>query len=90
MIYLLKLATAFTGELFNIDALNQPGVEAGKVRPYALLGRPGFEEERHIDVQKSSVLQVSLRTMIHGDRTFLDIYPMQTELRRVQETSFRI
>ena len=63
LIYLLEVATAFTGELFNIDAFNQPGVEAGKVRTYALLGRPGYEEERHT---------------------------MQTELRRVQETSFRI
>ncbi len=34
------------GELFNIDAFDQPGVEAGKVATYALLGRSGYEDER--------------------------------------------
>lgn len=63
LIYLLEMATAFTGELFNIDAFDQPGVELGKVRTYALLGRPGYEAERA---------------------------SMETEMRRVQETLYRI
>ena len=39
-------STAFAGELMDIDAFNQPGVEEGKVAAYALLGRPGFDEKR--------------------------------------------
>ena len=45
-IYLMELATAYTGELFDIDAYNQPGVELGKQLTYALLGRPGYESNR--------------------------------------------
>ena len=40
------VATAYAGELYGIDAFDQPGVEAGKVATYGLMGRPGFEEER--------------------------------------------
>ena len=46
LIYLLEVATAISGELYNINAFDQPGVEAGKVRAYALLGRPGYEAQR--------------------------------------------
>jgi glucose-6-phosphate isomerase len=42
-IYMLELATAYAGELFNIDAFNQPGVVLGKNYTYALLGRKGYE-----------------------------------------------
>lgn len=37
------LATAYAGELYGIDAFNQPGVELGKQFTYALLGRAGSE-----------------------------------------------
>lgn len=40
----LMLATAVTGELWGIDAFDQPGVELGKRYTYALMGRPGFED----------------------------------------------
>jgi len=46
LIYLLEVATAISGELYDINAFDQPGVEAGKVRAYALLGRPGYETQR--------------------------------------------
>ncbi len=46
LIYLLEIATAISGELYDINAFDQPGVEAGKQRAYALLGRPGFEALR--------------------------------------------
>ncbi|AEF93342.1 Glucose-6-phosphate isomerase [Desulfotomaculum nigrificans CO-1-SRB] len=46
LIQLLEVATAFTGELLNINAFDQPGVEEGKNATYALLGRPGYEEKR--------------------------------------------
>jgi glucose-6-phosphate isomerase len=37
------LATAYAGELYGVDAFNQPGVELGKQFAYALLGRAGSE-----------------------------------------------
>jgi glucose-6-phosphate isomerase len=39
----LEIATAYTGQLYGIDAFNQPGVELGKQFAYALLGRPGAD-----------------------------------------------
>ncbi len=46
LIYFFELATAYAGELFNINAFDQPGVELGKQLTYALLGRPGYEEKK--------------------------------------------
>jgi len=46
LFFLLELATAYAGRLYNVDAFDQPGVEAGKVASYALLGRKGYEAER--------------------------------------------
>jgi glucose-6-phosphate isomerase len=31
--------------LLHIDPLDQPGVEAGKIATYALMGKKGFEAE---------------------------------------------
>ena len=39
----LEIATAYAGQLYEIDAFNQPGVELGKQFAYALLGRPGAD-----------------------------------------------
>ncbi len=44
LIYMLELQTAFTGELFDINAFNQPGVELGKQYTYGVLGRNGYNE----------------------------------------------
>ncbi|MFH0948787.1 MAG: glucose-6-phosphate isomerase [Elusimicrobiota bacterium] len=46
LFYMLELATAYIGELFEINAFDQPGVELGKVLTYGLMGRPGFEKEK--------------------------------------------
>jgi glucose-6-phosphate isomerase len=46
LFYLLELQTAMIGELFNIDAFNQPGVELGKHYTYGVLGREGYQEKR--------------------------------------------
>jgi glucose-6-phosphate isomerase len=35
--------TAYAGELYDIDAFDQPGVEYGKKLTFAMMGRPGFE-----------------------------------------------
>lgn len=44
LMYLLEMATAIAGELYDIDAFNQPGVELSKQATYALMGREGYEE----------------------------------------------
>ena len=43
MMMLLELATAYAGQLYGVDAFDQPGVELGKQFAYAMLGRPGSE-----------------------------------------------
>lgn len=43
LVMLLELATAYAGQLYGVDAFNQPGVELGKQFAYALLGRPGAD-----------------------------------------------
>jgi glucose-6-phosphate isomerase len=43
MIYLLEMAVAISGELYDIDAFDQPGVELSKQATYALMGRPGYQ-----------------------------------------------
>ncbi len=40
------LATAYAGELYGVNAFNQPGVELGKNFAYAMLGRAGSEQAR--------------------------------------------
>lgn len=42
----LEMQTAYQAALYGIDAYDQPGVEAGKVAAFALLGREGYEDER--------------------------------------------
>ncbi len=41
----MMTSTAYAGELYGIDAFNQPGVEAGKLATYGLMGREGFEAD---------------------------------------------
>lgn len=43
LLFMLEYATALAGELFNVNAFDQPGVELGKQATYALMGRPGYE-----------------------------------------------
>ena len=43
LIYLLELSVALMGEHYDVNAFDQPGVEAGKIAAYALMGRTGFE-----------------------------------------------
>ena len=46
LLYMFKVATAFAGELMNINAFDQPGVEEGKNATYAMFGRPGYEDKK--------------------------------------------
>jgi glucose-6-phosphate isomerase len=43
LFFLYEAATAFAGELYNVHAFDQPGVELGKRLAYGLLGREGYE-----------------------------------------------
>jgi glucose-6-phosphate isomerase len=43
--YALETATVFSGGLYGIDPLDQPGVEEGKIAAFALMGRPGYEDK---------------------------------------------
>ncbi|MFZ3102031.1 MAG: glucose-6-phosphate isomerase [Desulfitobacteriaceae bacterium] len=47
LLLLLEWETAYMGELLDINAFDQPGVEEGKIGTYALMGREGFETRRH-------------------------------------------
>ena len=41
---MLEFQTAFAGELYGVDAFDQPGVELGKKMTYALMGRKGYQD----------------------------------------------
>jgi glucose-6-phosphate isomerase len=44
LLMLYELATAFAGELYGVNAFDQPGVELGKRLAFGLLGRSGYEQ----------------------------------------------
>jgi len=46
LIYLFQLSVAVQGEHYDVDAFDQPGVEAGKIAAYALMGRAGYAARR--------------------------------------------
>lgn len=46
LLFMFEVQTAFMGELLEINAFDQPGVEEGKNVTYALMGRPGYEEKK--------------------------------------------
>jgi glucose-6-phosphate isomerase len=46
LFFLLELSVAVMGEHYDVDAFDQPGVEAGKIAAYALMGRRGYEARR--------------------------------------------
>ena len=45
LLMMLEVATAFAGELYGVNAFDQPGVELGKRFTYGMFGRPGFESD---------------------------------------------
>ena len=46
LVYFFEKACAMSGYLLGVNPFNQPGVEAYKKNMFALLGKPGFEQER--------------------------------------------
>ena len=45
LIYFFWRACACSGYLLSVNPFNQPGVESYKKNMFALLGKPGYEEE---------------------------------------------
>lgn len=46
LIYFFELACAVSGYVLGVNPFNQPGVEAYKKNMFALLGKPGYENEK--------------------------------------------
>ena len=46
LMMLLEIATAYAGQLYGVNAYDQPGVELGKQFTYAMLGRADAEQAR--------------------------------------------
>jgi glucose-6-phosphate isomerase len=45
LIYFFEMACAISGYILDVNPFDQPGVEAYKKNMFALLEKPGFEEE---------------------------------------------
>ncbi len=45
LFFFFEMATAAAGEFLAINAFDQPGVEAGKIATFALMGREGYEDK---------------------------------------------
>ncbi|NLA54131.1 MAG: glucose-6-phosphate isomerase, partial [Clostridiales bacterium] len=54
LIYFFELVTAYTGELLDIDAFNQPGVEESKIASYAVLGNTAEKYQKKQDEMTDS------------------------------------
>ncbi len=46
LLYFFELACAVSGYALGVNPFNQPGVESYKKNMFALLGKPGYEEEK--------------------------------------------
>lgn len=46
LVYFFEKACGISGYLLGVNPFNQPGVEAYKKNMFALLGKPGYEEEK--------------------------------------------
>ena len=52
-------ACAISGYLLGVNPFNQPGVEAYKKNMFALLGKPGYEQEKQKLEQKLNEMRSS-------------------------------
>lgn len=46
LFYIFEAAVLYAGHYYNVNSLDQPGVEAGKQATYALMGRRGYSAKR--------------------------------------------
>ncbi len=67
LFHMLEVKAAIAGQLYGIDAFNQPGVEAGKALAYGLMGRDGFGPAKQwIEDKQAGKTVPPLRDMIDG------------------------
>ncbi|MDZ7315726.1 MAG: glucose-6-phosphate isomerase [candidate division KSB1 bacterium] len=52
LFYFFEFAVAMSGLLLGVNPFDQPGVEAYKKNMFALLGKPGFEEQKKLLLSK--------------------------------------
>lgn len=64
LLFMFEVQTVFTGALFGVDPIDQPGVEASKVITSSLMGRPGFEQ--HLEALTSWEKRVESRVLSLG------------------------
>lgn len=55
LLYYFQMTIAYLGELYDIDAFNQPGVEESKIASYAVLGNQEPQYKAKADEMKSQV-----------------------------------
>jgi len=46
LVYFFEKACGLSGYMLGVNPFDQPGVEAYKKNMFALLGKPGYEEQR--------------------------------------------
>ena len=46
MVYFFERACAISGYLLGVNPFDQPGVESYKKNMFALLGKPGYEDQK--------------------------------------------
>ncbi|MBP5231221.1 MAG: glucose-6-phosphate isomerase [Clostridia bacterium] len=57
LIYFFELACAASGYILGVNPFDQPGVEAYKKNMFALLGKPGYEQEKErLEPQIQSII----------------------------------
>ena len=54
LLYYFQMTIAYLGELYDIDAFNQPGVEESKIASYAVLGNEEEQYKHKADEMKSA------------------------------------
>ncbi|MFA5101438.1 MAG: hypothetical protein WC547_11185 [Candidatus Omnitrophota bacterium] len=59
LIFFFEMATAFEGELLNINAFDQPGVEGYKNYMYYKLGKPGLPPKIEQEIRKNPLKKKS-------------------------------
>ncbi len=65
LIYILEVQVVFLGHLYQINPLDQPGVELGKQLTYGLMGRSGFEKSlKDVKQAESSALKQYVKTTL--------------------------
>ena len=55
MIYFFEKACALSGYMLGVNPFNQPGVESYKKNMFALLGKPGYEDQKAILERKLGI-----------------------------------